>query len=84
MQQASGTTTAGQSGTTGSTARAVLTSGPLSVNEPPNGSGRYDTQVTVSTWTDSQTSSTANWLLHMVRNTSCNCGVWNDIHAGGR
>ena len=51
------------SGSTGSSARAVLTSGPLSVNEPPNGSGRYDTQVTVNA--AGQLDSQAGWMLHM-------------------
>ena len=40
-------------------------SGPLSVAEPPAGTGRYSTQVTANLWTSAQVDSMAGWLLHM-------------------
>lgn len=49
----------------GSSARASLTTGPLSVNAPPNGVGRYDDEATVSLERDVDLPNQASWRLHM-------------------
>ncbi|WP_052479807.1 hypothetical protein [Streptomyces sp. NBRC 110035] len=49
----------------GSSGRAELTSGPLSVADPPLGVGRYDDSVTLNLHSDSQTEPMAYWLLHL-------------------
>jgi hypothetical protein len=49
----------------GSAARQVLTTGPTSVQSPPAGAGRFDTQVTVNPAADSQLASLASWFLHV-------------------
>lgn len=49
----------------GSSARAVLESGPLSVQAPPAGVGRYDEQVELALYSDAQLSDAAGWLLHL-------------------
>lgn len=49
----------------GGSARQELTSGPLSVDIPPVGVGRYDSTVTISAYTDDQLANFANWLLHL-------------------
>ncbi|MFF5589735.1 hypothetical protein [Streptomyces hygroscopicus] len=47
----------------GSSARAVLEEGPLSVQPPPNGVGVYDESVSLSLATDDQAEPIANWRL---------------------
>lgn len=54
----------------GSAARAVLESGALSVQDPPDGVGRYDTSVDLNLHTDDQTEPLAYWHLHL--------GTWDD------
>lgn len=46
----------------GGSARYTVDSGPLSTLDPPNGVGRYDTDVTVNTETDDQLNSVASWI----------------------
>lgn len=48
----------------GSSSRAVQTSGPLSVQPPPQGVGRYDSSVTLNLHTDEQTTQQAAWRMH--------------------
>lgn len=52
----------------GSSGRAVLEDGPLSVLSPPDGVGRYDTSVQRSLASDDQTDDIAGWLLHLGTN----------------
>jgi hypothetical protein len=49
----------------GSSARAVLGTGPLSVLAPPDGVGRYETSVSVNTATDGVLGDHASWRLHV-------------------
>lgn len=49
----------------GSSARAVKASGPLSVQPPPDGVGRYDSSVTLSLHSDDQVTQQAAWRLHL-------------------
>lgn len=49
----------------GSSSRAVKKTGPLSVQPPPDGVGRYDTSVTLNLDTDDQTTQQANWRMHL-------------------
>lgn len=50
----------------GSSARAVLESGRMSVLNPQDGgAGRYDTSVTVNVETDEQLPDLAGWLMHL-------------------
>ncbi|MEW2351431.1 hypothetical protein AB0904_27660 [Streptomyces sp. NPDC006684] len=49
----------------GSSARAVLEAGPLSVQDPPAGIGRYDESVTLSLYRDDQPADHAAWRLHL-------------------
>lgn len=49
--------------TDGSSVRAVLASGALSVSDPPDGVGRYDTSVTISLADDDQLADQAGWRL---------------------
>lgn len=49
----------------GSSARAVLDTGPLSVADPPDGIGRYDTSFTVNSRYDVFLSDHASWRLHV-------------------
>lgn len=56
----------------GSSARAVAATGPMSVQDPPDGIGVYDDAVTRSVATDSQLDHMAWWQLHL--------GTWE----GGR
>ncbi|MGW7498581.1 hypothetical protein ACWGKA_30425 [Streptomyces luteogriseus] len=49
----------------GSSGRAELTTGRLSVLDPPNGVGRYDDSVSINLSTDSQTEPMAHWLMHL-------------------
>jgi len=55
--------TAGSS--SGSSARAVASTGPLSILPPPGGVGRYDEQVTLNLAADSVLADAAGWLLHL-------------------
>ncbi|MFC8862647.1 hypothetical protein [[Kitasatospora] papulosa] len=54
----------------GSSARAVLEEGPLSVQAPPLGVGTYDESVAVSAATDAQLEQLAAWALHL--------GTWDE------
>ncbi|MGA5472521.1 hypothetical protein ACPCUK_27580 [Streptomyces arboris] len=54
----------------GSSARAVLASGPLSVQSPPAGVGPYDEALTLSLYTDDQPEPIANWRMHV--------GTWDE------
>ncbi|MFB7867002.1 hypothetical protein [Streptomyces sp. NPDC056069] len=54
----------------GSSGRAVLDTGALSVQAPPNGVGLYDEQVTLNLYADEQTEPIASWRLHM--------GTWDE------
>jgi hypothetical protein len=49
----------------GSSARATLTTGPLSTLAPPAGVGRYTDSHEVNVQTDDQLPSLAGWLLHL-------------------
>ena len=49
----------------GGSARAVQSSGPLSVLPPPAGVGVYDTSVTLNVAGDDQLPDKAGWLLHL-------------------
>ncbi|MGW6142176.1 hypothetical protein [Streptomyces sp. NPDC055140] len=49
----------------GSSARAVLETGALSINPPPTGVGIYDEQVTLNLFDDSQPEQHAGWRLHL-------------------
>lgn len=49
----------------GSSARAVLESGPLSIQLPPSGAGVYDESFSVNVQSDEQLPSYANWRLHI-------------------
>jgi hypothetical protein len=49
----------------GSSARAVLREGALSVRQPPNGVGVYDTSVSRNLERDGDLEPHANWLLHL-------------------
>lgn len=50
---------------TGSSVRRELTSGPLSVQDPPDGIGRIDDTITIDAHTDDQLEHIANWRLHV-------------------
>lgn len=54
----------------GSSARAELTSGPLSVLPPPFGIGRYDTDVPLNVAADAQLPDQAGWRVHV--------GTWDE------
>ncbi|MFI9824408.1 hypothetical protein ACIHFC_28750 [Streptomyces sp. NPDC052013] len=49
----------------GSSGRAEVTSGPLSVADPPDGVGRYDDSVTLNLYSDDQAEPMAHWLVHL-------------------
>jgi hypothetical protein len=49
----------------GSSGRAELTEGRLSVEDPPVGVGRYDDSVTLNLYSDAQAEPMAYWLLHL-------------------
>lgn len=51
--------------TSGSSARAVLDTGPLSVQSPPAGVGRYEDSMTINVGTDEQLDDQASWRLHL-------------------
>lgn len=48
----------------GSRARAVVESGPMSVQDPPDGVGRYDEGVEVNAGGDDQLQPYADWMVH--------------------
>ncbi|MER7801260.1 hypothetical protein ABTX71_13105 [Streptomyces parvulus] len=54
----------------GSSARAVLESGPLSVQAPPDGVGVYDDSTTLSLASDEQAEPQAYWRVHL--------GTWDE------
>lgn len=54
----------------GSAARAVLETGPLSVQPPPDGVGLYDESLTLNLATDGQAEGVAAWRLHL--------GTWDE------
>lgn len=54
----------------GGSERAVLESGPLSVQPPPDGVGVYDTSVTLALAVDEQLPDQAGWRLHV--------GTWDE------
>ncbi|MGW1938949.1 hypothetical protein [Streptomyces goshikiensis] len=56
--------------TNGSSSRAVLASGALSVQAPPNGVGIYDDSRDLNLYSDSQPEGMAWWLLHV--------GTWDE------
>lgn len=49
----------------GSSARATLATGPLSILDPPNGVGQYADTATVNVQSDSQLADQAGWRLHL-------------------
>lgn len=49
----------------GGTARHEVTEGPLSVQDPPDGVGRYDSSVTLNVSTDAQLPGHAGWRTHL-------------------
>lgn len=49
----------------GSSARAILEAGALSILPPPNGVGRYDDQQQFNVYGDGQLEHLATWLLHL-------------------
>lgn len=54
----------------GSSGRAVLETGPLSVQSPPDGVGPYDEALTLSLYTDAQPARIAQWRMHL--------GTWDE------
>ncbi|MFD6275843.1 hypothetical protein ACFWFI_09750 [Streptomyces sp. NPDC060209] len=54
----------------GSSGRAVLEDGPLSVQPPPAGVGPYDTSETLSLYSDAQPQPIAEWRVHQ--------GTWDE------
>ncbi|MFF5977178.1 hypothetical protein ACFY7C_37400 [Streptomyces sp. NPDC012769] len=54
----------------GSSSRAVRSTGPLSVQPPPQGVGVYDESVTLNLGADHQTEHIAGWRLHL--------GTWDE------
>lgn len=52
------------SNTDGSSARQILTTGPMSIQAPPNGISRIDTGQQVNAASDGQLASIAGWILH--------------------
>lgn len=48
----------------GSSARQILTSGTMSIQAPPNGVGRVDTQIQVNALSDGYLAGIAQWILH--------------------
>jgi hypothetical protein len=56
---------AGASSASGSSSEQVLASGPLSIQQPPNGAGRYAAQATINVAAASQLDSQAMWMVWM-------------------
>ena len=54
----------------GSSARAVDETGPLSTQAPPTGVGIYDDEITLNLYSDSQPEDIAGWRLHL--------GTWDE------
>jgi hypothetical protein len=54
----------------GSSGRAELLTGALSVQDPPNGISRYDDAIDLNLWSDDQTEPMAWWLVYL--------GTWNE------
>ncbi len=48
-----------------SSARVTLDTGPLSVQDPPAGVGRYDTSLSLNLFEDGQCIHVAGWMLHL-------------------
>ena len=48
----------------GSRASSVVESGPMSVQDPPDGVGRYDTALEVNAYSDDQLQPYADWMVH--------------------
>lgn len=82
----------------GSSARRVLESGELSVQDYPDGAGRYPFADTLNVYSDDQLGYTADWVLalgtidearwpqvtiDLVRNPSL-VAAWDDMRPGGR
>lgn len=55
----------------GASVRLVRETGPLSVLPPPAGVGRYDEQITLNLYDDSQLAARAGWRLHL--------GTWDEL-----
>ena len=51
--------------TGGASARAVLESGPMSVQDPPDGAGLYDTAEEINAYGDDQLQPYADWMVHL-------------------
>lgn len=49
----------------GSSAQSVQDTGPLNVQDPPAGVGRYDTEVPLNAYSDGQLLDLAGWRLHL-------------------
>ncbi|MBT2505162.1 hypothetical protein J7I98_04465 [Streptomyces sp. ISL-98] len=49
----------------GSSARVVLEEGPLSVQDPPDGVGRYDEETSLNLYSDDQPEQIAGWRLYL-------------------
>jgi hypothetical protein len=49
----------------GSSARVIATTGPLSVNPPPDGAGQYDDQIEANVETDAELTDHAGWRVHL-------------------
>lgn len=49
----------------GASARQIDTTSPLSINEPPNGVGRYDTEYSLNLYEDAYLDHHASWRLHL-------------------
>jgi hypothetical protein len=56
---------AGSSTSSGSSSEQALATGPLSIQQPPAGAGRYPAQVTVNVAAASQLDDVAGWMVHM-------------------
>ncbi|MFJ8054963.1 hypothetical protein [Streptomyces sp. NPDC096142] len=54
----------------GSSGRAELLTGALSVQDPPDGITRYDDAIDLNLWSDAQTEPMAWWLMYL--------GTWNE------
>jgi len=49
----------------GSSSRAVLESGPISILPPPNGVGKYDSSIELPAYSDTELKPHADWRLHL-------------------
>jgi hypothetical protein len=57
----------------GGTAEAILQTGPLSIQAPPNGINTYATSASVNTQTDGPLPDIAAWLLHLSTIDAARC-----------